>query len=81
MSDNQQPHELYMKLTSLEIERSRRATERDATKKRLQVIDDRIGEIETEQKEIKAKLKVLDGGSPPVQTPQRNSVQNSQLHY
>jgi len=49
-------HELYMKLTALEIERSRRATEREATAKRLGQIDQRIASIETEQGEIKQIL-------------------------
>lgn len=45
-------HELYMKLTALEIERSRRATERDATMKRLEQIDSRLESIQNEQAEI-----------------------------
>lgn len=51
-----QQHELYMKLTSLEIERSRRATERRATSERLANIDSRIATIEAEQSHIKSIL-------------------------
>lgn len=49
-------HELYMKLTSLEIERSRRDTERRATNQRLEMIDERLREIEAEQQQIRDLL-------------------------
>jgi hypothetical protein len=51
-----QRHELYMKLTSLEIERSRRATERQATLERVAMIEQRIASIETEQALVRSLL-------------------------
>lgn len=55
-------HELYMKLTSLEIERSRRATERKATIDRIAMIDRRLEAIESEQEEVR---QLLEGIAPP----------------
>lgn len=81
MSAGQQTHELYMKLTSLEIERTRRMTERDATAKRLQTIDDRIANIETEQDAVKTKLNLVPGAERPKSAIQSKSVQNGQLRY
>lgn len=51
-----QKHELYMKLTSLEIERSRRATERKATIERVAIVDQRLALIEAEQSVIRELL-------------------------
>jgi hypothetical protein len=45
-----------MKLTSLEIERNRRATERKATLDRINMIDERLREIISEQEEIREIL-------------------------
>lgn len=61
-------HELYMKLTALEIERSRRATEHDAMSKRLQQIGQRIVDIETEQKEIQQLLETGQTPSPKIRS-------------
>jgi len=57
-------HEMYMKLTSLEIERSRRSTERKATMDRVEMIDQRLREIETEQAEIR---RLLDEQKTPLE--------------
>ena len=57
-------HELYMKLTALEIERSRRATEHEATSKRLDQISQRIASIEAEQAEIKQFLETDQKPAP-----------------
>lgn len=51
-----QKHELYMKLTSLEIERSRRETERKATVERVAIVDQRLALIEAEQNVIRGLL-------------------------
>lgn len=49
-------HEMYMKLTSLEIERSRRSSERKAALDRVAMVDQRLQEIEAEQDEIRRLL-------------------------
>lgn len=51
-----QKHELYMRLTSLEIERSRRAAERDATAKRIAILDQRLEVIVSEQNHLRELL-------------------------
>lgn len=56
MSASRRPHEIYMKLTSLEIERSRRITEREAMEKRMAVLEERLADIAAEQAELTALL-------------------------
>lgn len=56
MQVSQQPHEIYMKLTALEIERSRRATEREAMNHRIKLLDERLADIEAEQAELNSAL-------------------------
>lgn len=56
MSASRQPHEIYMKLTALEIERSRRNTERAAMENRMKMLDERLGDIANEQAELNALL-------------------------
>ena len=58
----------YMKLGCLEMEKSRRATERDSATYRTQCIDERLREIEAEKA---ALLQAVDrsNGSHPVDTP------------
>jgi predicted nuclease with TOPRIM domain len=56
LSASRQPHEIYMKLTSLEIERSRRMTERDAMNNRIRLLEERLTEIEVEQAELNQML-------------------------
>ena len=46
------PYRAYMQITCLEMERSRRDTERKAASKRVREIDARLGEIDKEQKEL-----------------------------
>lgn len=53
---SRQPHEIYMKLTALEIERSRRMTERDAMNRRIRLLEERLTEIEVEQAELNELL-------------------------
>jgi hypothetical protein len=59
MSDHNRPHEMYMRLTSLEIERSRRVAERDATRDRLNVVEERISAIEQERDALLCQLAKL----------------------
>jgi len=51
------PHQLYMRLTCLEMERHRRGIEREAAMTRVRACDDRSREIEAEMAEIKAELR------------------------
>lgn len=46
---SQKKHELYLKLTTLEMEIARRVIERDALVKRLTMLDERLGNIASEQ--------------------------------
>ena len=62
---SRQPHEIYMKLTALEIERSRRVTERDAMNRRIQLLEERLKEIEVEQADLNRLL-----GDRPVSSSQ-----------
>jgi hypothetical protein len=45
----QKRHELYLKLTTLEMEKARRITERQALLKRLAIIDERLNAVASEQ--------------------------------
>lgn len=45
----QKRHELYLKLTTLEMEKARRITERQALLKRLAIIDERLNAVACEQ--------------------------------
>ena len=56
VSSAQAKHELYMKLTSLEIERSRRDSERRAMLERVEAIERRLAAIEAEQSAIHVLL-------------------------
>jgi phosphopantetheine adenylyltransferase len=63
MTSARQPHELYMKLTSLEIERSRRLTEKEAIERRLRSLSERLRDIEEEQEQM---LRLLDAAGAPL---------------
>jgi len=66
------PHELYLRLSSLEIERTRRATERRAALDRLGLIESRLSDIESEQDEIWQAL--AEGNSETLQPQKVSSV-------
>ena len=51
-----QTPELYIKLTSLEMERSRRILERERLLDRVRVLDERLLEIAHEQDEMKYRI-------------------------
>ncbi len=48
--------ELYIRLTSLEMERTRRVTERDRLLERVRILDQRIHEINDEQHNFRARI-------------------------
>ncbi len=48
--------ELYLRLTSLEMERARRVMERDRLLERMRILDERIGKIAEEQAQMRARL-------------------------
>jgi hypothetical protein len=59
-SRNTPRHELLMQLTTLEIEMARRSTERSASIKRLDAIDQRLADIVEEQATIRQLLGLSD---------------------
>lgn len=61
----QQRHELYLKLTTLEMEKTRRQTERDALVKRLHMIEERLQQVINEQEELN---QLLSGVEASVET-------------
>ncbi len=52
--------EMYIRLTSLEMERARRVVERERLIQRIQLLDERIGKIVIEQAEMKHRLDLND---------------------
>lgn len=48
--------EMYIRLTSLEMERARRVVERDRLVQRIQLLDERISKIAIEQAEMKHRI-------------------------
>ena len=81
-------HELYMKLTSLEIERARRIADRAATLERVKQLDERLSAIEQEQLDISRLLELEPASIESVQrdavTPSkgsRSNVQRMNLKY
>ncbi len=53
-------HELYLKLTTLEMERARRLVERDSLIRRLELINERLASVTREQAELNS---VLEGNN------------------
>jgi len=51
------PYKAYMKLSALEMEKSRRGVERESAKKRIEEIDVRLQEIEVEKASVLQSLK------------------------
>jgi hypothetical protein len=82
-----QKHELYMKLTSLEIERSRRETERKATVERVAIVDQRLALIEAEQNVIRGLLadaeqvESITLQTPPVKSSSPQNRNGMQFKY
>ena len=69
------PYKAYMRLFTLELEKSRRKQERDSAAQRVQNIDARFREIEAEKAELLAAAGARRAGSPdPAPQSQANSV-------
>lgn len=69
--------ELYLKLTSLEIERSRRANELENLMERMRKLQDRIGAIVEEQEQLQIRIAAQQGTIPdnlPAPASTNNSV-------
>jgi|694.fasta_scaffold96519_4 chromosome segregation ATPase len=71
-----QTPELYLKLTSLEIERSRRANELEYLMERLSNLQNRIRTIVEEQDELQGRIDVQQRTLPPT-IPSSNTVNQS----
>jgi chromosome segregation ATPase len=71
-----QTPELYLKLTSLEIERSRRANELEYLMERLNNLQNRIRTIVEEQDELQSRIDVQQRTLPPT-IPSSNTVNQS----
>lgn len=72
-----QTPELYLKLTSLEIERSRRANELENLMERAHKLQARIGTIIQEQEQLQIRIAAQQGttsASPPNTASTNNSV-------
>jgi len=63
---SQKKHELYLKMTTLEMEKARRVIERDALVKRLDMLDERLNSIASEQSELLATLNAVAGTEPAI---------------
>jgi len=61
----QKKHELYLKLTTLEMEKARRVIERESLAKRIAILDARLVEVATEQMELLARLSADAAAKPP----------------
>jgi len=73
---SQKKHELYLKLTTLEMENARRVIERDALVKRLALLDERLVSIASEQAELLEIINDDSAGNPAIptmQTPKQDS--------
>jgi hypothetical protein len=69
------PHKAYMRLSCLEMEKFRRARERESAMVRVRNIDARFREIDSEEAMILRAMKEQDG-TGPVGAPGKDSVHN-----
>ena len=58
------PYRAYMKITCLEMEKARRASERKSASQRIANIDARLKEIEAEKAALLQALEGRNGGKP-----------------
>jgi len=63
---SQKKHELYLKLTTLEMEIARRVIERDALVKRLAMLDERLANIASEQTALLDTLNAVAVNQPAI---------------
>ncbi len=76
-----QTPELYLKLTSLEIERSRRANELENLMERVNKLQNRIRTIVGEQEELQIRIASQQGTVPPTALTPGNSNQSVGFTY
>lgn len=76
-----QTPELYLKLTSLEIERSRRAVELESLRERVNTLTLRIQSIVEEQESLQIRIEAQQQTPFPVQAPPANQNRNSGFTY
>ncbi len=63
-TNNLSSPELYIRLTSLEMERARRAMERDRLLERVRILDERIAKIAEEQADLRVRVDRASGHVP-----------------
>lgn len=76
-----QKHELYMKLTSLEIERARRITDRNATLERVKLIDERLEAIVAEQQDVMRLLEQDTSGILATSPATRKQADSQRMNF
>ncbi|GEM_PF-921712 len=64
-----QPHEAYMRLTCLEMEKARRSKEKESAVRRVRQIEARFKEIEDEKKQLLNALAAHDGDTTALIVP------------
>jgi len=78
---SQKKHELYLKLTTLEMENARRVIERDALVKRLAMLDERLVNIASEQTALLETLDAVAATSPAMPTMHNPSHDSFPIQY
>ena len=76
-----QTPELYLKLTSLEIERSRRSNELDNLMERVNKLQNRIRSIVDEQEQLQIRIAAQQGPTPSSDVAPSNSNQSVGFTY
>jgi hypothetical protein len=76
-----QTPELYLKLTSLEIERSRRAIELESLLERVKILTNRIQSIIQEQESLQLRIASQQQTPLPPQAPAANQNRNVGFTY
>jgi len=61
---NALPHDIYMRVTTLEIEKARRLKERESAARRVAEIDERLADIEAEKASLLTLLDEKDRPGP-----------------
>jgi len=78
---SQKKHELYLKLTTLEMEKARRVIERDALVKRLAMLDERLISIAFEQTELLGILNAVATAEPSIPIMRTPSYDSFPIQY
>jgi hypothetical protein len=76
-----QTPELYLKLTSLEIERSRRAIELESLLERVNILTNRIQSIVQEQESLQIRIAAQQQTPLAIQAPSTNQNRNVGFTY